>query len=313
MPCGQYCYQRKWQCQGGRLRQLTNVQKQPGPTRNYGSENARENSIRRRVMSVKNNGSKTNYGPLFGGKKKPAVFSNCGFCGDRSVAEGKNVYYNNGGTSGTNTYWNKIAAGPKGVKGMTCCCQDEQIVTISTSDSSWNVDVYPPGTPWKPQVGWTIMAWPTEEPNSISVGVITRIIEDTTLAAGDAPVTYATGWATYGVRPFSRACGAAELPGWDGQSLVPFSNFTAGTIGALEALCCHTTSSGGAASAGAALLSGVDPPNGIVTATPPQGPCDKNRLCGGDNGTTLLGGAPCSLGGKNWLNYRRFHPRGAKS
>ena len=127
MPCGQYCYERNWQCQGGRLRQLTNVQKQPGPTRNYGSEGARENSIRRRVMSVKTNGSKTNYGPLFGGKKKPSVFSNCGFCGDRSVEEGKNVYYNNGGTSSTNTYWNKIAVGPKGTSGMgLCCCQDEQ-------------------------------------------------------------------------------------------------------------------------------------------------------------------------------------------
>lgn len=167
MPCGQYCYQRKWQCQGGRLRQLTNVQQQPGPTRNYGSESARENSIRRRVMSVKTNGSKTNYGPLFGGKKKPSVFSNCGFCGDRSVEEGKNVYYNNGGTSGINTYWNKLAAGPKGVGGMTCC------------------------------------------------------------SLGDK--------------------------------------------------------------------------------------CDKNRLCGGGNGTTLLGGAPCSIGGKQWLNYRRFQPGAARA
>jgi len=120
-------------------------------------------------MSVKTNGSKTNYGPLFGGKKKPSVFSNCGFCGDRSVEEGKNVYYNNGGTSGTNTYWNKIAAGPKGTSGNGLGC------------------------------------------------------------------------------------------GCDGL-----------------ALCV-------------------------------------NRLCGGDNGTTLLGGAPCSIGGKNWLNYRRFHPRAAKS
>ena len=173
MLCGQYCYERNWQCQGGRLRQLTNVQKQPGPTRNYGSEGARENSIRRRVMSVKRNGSKTNYGPLFGGKKKPSVFSNCGFCGDRSVEEGKNVYYNNGGTSGTNTYWNKIAVGPKGTSGgrLGCGCDESE-------------------------------------------------------------------------------------------------------------------------------------------------PC-VNRLCG-TNGTTLLGGAPCSLGGaglggKNWLNYRRFHPGAAKA
>ncbi len=299
MPCGQYCYQRKWQCQGGRLRQLTNVQKQPGPTRNYGSEGARQNSIRRRVMSVKNNGSKTNYGPLFGGKKKPSVFSNCGFCGDRSVEEGKNVYYNNGGTSGTNTYWNKIAAGPKGVKGMTCCCQDEQIVTISTSDNSWNVATDgTAGQPWKPKVGWMIVAGVDQK--IASVGVITRIIEDTLLLVDIAPDTYATGWATYGVRPFSRACDGAVLEAVGTESS-PFSNL-ADAVSVLKL---------GGGAGGNAL--GIASLNANVTATPPQGPCDKNRLCGGDNGTTLLGGAPCSLGGRNWLNYRRFHPRGAKS
>ena len=296
MPCGQYCYQRKWQCQGGRLRQLTNVQKQPGPTRNYGSEGARQNSIRRRVMSVKTTGSKTNYGPLFGGKKKPSVFSNCGFCGDRSVEEGKNVYYNNGGTSGTNTYWNKIAAGPKGVKGMTCCCQDEQIVTISSNELGWCL-VLP-----KPQVGWAIAVWSGDYDGDgpTWVGEITRIIDDSNLTA-DAEFLDAT----YGVHPFSRACGGT--PAWAAAALEnPW--FTAS--GAFPNI-----------TGGGVLVMPRDPANfgylengtgTNVTATPPRCP-GRNRLCGGDNGTTLLGGAPCSLGGKNWLNYRRFHPGAAKA
>lgn len=294
MPCGQYCYQRKWQCQGGRLRQLTNVQKQPGPTRNYGSEGARQNSIRRRVMSVKNNGSKTNYGPLFGGKKKPSVFSNCGFCGDRSVEEGKNVYYNNGGTSGTNTYWNKIAAGPKGVKGMTCCCQDEQIVTISAEN--WSGELPPP------QVGWAIALsggpawWSSTSP--LWVGIITRIIDDSNLpAVFDGTVA---GWATYGVHPFSRACGGTPAwSNWVGALRGAFSNITGGAA----EICPPPEEQGQCLS----VSGGVN-----VTATPPRCP-GRNRLCGGDNGTTLLGGAPCSLGGKNWLNYRRFHPGAAKA
>jgi len=284
---------------------LTNVQKQPGPTRNYGSEGARQNSIRRRVMSVKNNGSKTNYGPLFGGKKKPSVFSNCGFCGDRNVAEGKNVYYNNGGTSGTNTYWNKIAAGPKGVKGMTCCCQDEQIVTISTSDTTWNVTSEGTAGDWKPQVGWVIAAFTPSTP--ISVGVITRIIEDTLVAGPlvDGLPNSATGGATYGVRPLSRACGAAKTHGLGPNTYpIPFSNFSAGAEGVVVV----TTDL-------ATFPLGIGPTeanSAIVTATPPRCP-GRNRLCGGDNGTTLLGGAPCSLGGRNWLNYRRFHPGAAKA
>ena len=304
MPCGQYCYQKKWQCQGGRLRQLTNVQKQPGPTRNYGSEGARQNSIRRRVMSVKNNGSKTNYGPLFGGKKKPSVFSNCGFCGDRSVEEGKNVYYNNGGTSGTNTYWNKIAAGPKGVKGMTCCCQDEQIVTVGSSETQWGP--LPNGSFLAlPQVGWGLASYGDDLfTGGSALGIITRII-DQPFEIND---TTASGRATYGVRPLYGACGVATLValGWPpelAQSMLaflsPFSDREAGAAQSYPAT--------------------PDPALGMattqvnVTATPPQGPCDKNRLCGGDNGTTLLGGAKCSLGGRNWLNYRRFHPGAAKS
>ena len=109
MPCGQYCYQRKWQCQGGRLRQLTNVQKQPGPTRNYGSEGARENSIRRRVMSVKITNASQQYGPLFGKKKKPSILNNCGYCGFFyciDVLYGKYQFKINSSGYNTNAYIN---------------------------------------------------------------------------------------------------------------------------------------------------------------------------------------------------------------
>ncbi len=252
MPCGQYCYQRKWQCQGGRLRQLTNVQKQPGPTRNYGSEGARQNSIRRRVMSVKTTGSKTNYGPLFGGKKKPSVFSNCGFCGDRSVEEGKNVYYNNGGTSGTNTYWNKIAVGPKGVGGMTCCPCEQ---TVRVSD---------PGLSFEPGTG--VSDW--------VVGY---------------PVT------------------------WGGGSGVISSGLTGGGSMTIKLDNCNQLVPNGSATLTVHRPGGQGPATLAGDWSTIGGPCEKNRLCGGDNGTTLLGGAPCSIGGKQWLNYRRFHPGAAKS
>jgi hypothetical protein len=231
---------------------LTNVQKQPGPTRNYGSEGARQNSIRRRVMSVKTTGSKTNYGPLFGGKKKPSVFSNCGFCGDRSVEEGKNVYYNNGGTSGTNTYWNKIAVGPKGVGGMTCCCQFEQGFILSGS-----------GTGPLGAVG-----------NTIQQGTATGIIIE---------------WAMEQITDQLWES-VARVGSIDCQR--PFVN-----------------------SVGIVVINNIPRPETLISgAEPAPNKCSgKNRLCGGDNGTTLLGGAPCSLGGKNWLNYRRFHPGAAKA
>jgi hypothetical protein len=259
MPCGQYCYQKKWQCQGGRLRQLTNVQKQPGPTRNYGSEGARENSIRRRVMSVKTNGSKTNYGPLFGGKKKPSVFSNCGFCGDRSVEEGKNVYYNNGGTSGTNTYWNKIAAGPKGTSGSglgcPCGCPPQQILTIDLTTAGL--------------VGWDVGAVITQTVGGNGTGIISAI---------------ASGSPTSSITVNISSCNNVFTPG---------PNVELDVTGGVSASGLQMTVSPNTDAHGRELC--------------------VNRLCGGTNGTTLLGGAPCSLGGKNWLNYRRFHPGAAKA
>ena len=304
MPCGQYCYQRKWQCEGGRLRQLTNVQKQPGPTRNYGSEGARENSIRRRVMSVKTNGSKTNYGPLFGGKKKPSVFSNCGFCGDRSVAEGKNVYYNNGGTSSTNTYWNKIAVGPKGTSGsgLGCgCCQTTGgTQTITLSDTA----VFPFIIPDLAALGFVPGATIVQPWNGhLQPGPRSAIITQVDF-----------------ISDYERDIHVRYDDCYQGLHLVNADNTLHGAG--------HPTAPAQLCVGGNCVFPGAGstPSNhGIITAGPVVGlvtdpkarsleDC-KNRLCGGTNANTpiLLGGAPCSIGGKNWLNYRRFHPRGAKS
>ena len=40
MSCGTYCYHNRWVSQPGRLRKLSRVQIQPGPTRDYGSTGA---------------------------------------------------------------------------------------------------------------------------------------------------------------------------------------------------------------------------------------------------------------------------------
>ena len=281
MPCGQYCYQRKWQCQGGRLRQLTNVQKQPGPTRNYGSEGARENSIRRRVMSVKTNGSKTNYGPLFGGKKKPSVFSNCGYCGDRSVEEGKNVYYNNGGTSSTNTYWNKIAVGPKGTSGsgLGCgCCVNgwtggvAQLILVAGDPA----EAILPGQ----LTGWTGNSFPTRITQT-STGATAMLLN----TSNNGTITSVTLNIQYEDQCPPDIAVDFEVGGSPNDLVIEGGNgtFVFGSSWAVP------SEEGGPG----------------WTHRVPSCP---NRLCGGTNGTTLLGGAPCSIGGKNWLNYRRFHP-----
>ena len=123
MSCGTYCYQRQWDCRAGRLKKLSEVQIKPSPTRNYSSEGARANSIRRRVARyTKNNnniyGNKNTpeqtlgYGPVFGTAKAPSVFNNCGGCGDRTTTT-KNVYRSNGGTGGDVVYWKRIMGGPR--------------------------------------------------------------------------------------------------------------------------------------------------------------------------------------------------------
>jgi hypothetical protein len=123
MSCGRYCYQRQWDCRAGRLKKLSQVQIKPSPTRNYGSEGPRANSIRRRVARyTKNNnniyGNKSTpeqtlgYGPVFGTAKAPSVFNNCGGCGDRTTTT-KNVYRSNGGTGGDVVYWKRVMGGPR--------------------------------------------------------------------------------------------------------------------------------------------------------------------------------------------------------
>lgn len=121
MPCGTYCYHNQWLCRPGRLRKLTEVQKQPSPTRDYGSEGARENSIRRRVLSTNSNqnrgGTKDQikqtegFGPLFGKRVKPSIFNNCEGCGARDNGETKYYYRSNGGTGADMIYWRRVMVG----------------------------------------------------------------------------------------------------------------------------------------------------------------------------------------------------------
>ena len=50
MSCGNYCFQRQWECRPGKLKRLSEVQQQPSPTRDYGSDGARSNYVMRRVV-----------------------------------------------------------------------------------------------------------------------------------------------------------------------------------------------------------------------------------------------------------------------
>ena len=134
MSCGTYCYHNRWVAQPGRLLKLTKVQKQPGPTRDYGSSGALNNAIRRRVMrpnkqastgyTKKNSQQTDGYGPLFGTAKAPGIFNNCS-TGKKETKEneGKNYYRSNGGTSSDVTYWKRVAVGPR------------QLFTNSSEDS----------------------------------------------------------------------------------------------------------------------------------------------------------------------------------
>ena len=110
-----YCYSSRWLAQPGRLSKLTNVQKQPGPTRDYGSSNARSNAIRRRVMRPSTTPSTTQtkgYGPLFGTTKNNS-FSKC-------ASDKKNFYQSNSGTGNDVVYWKRIAVGPRELKPSNC-------------------------------------------------------------------------------------------------------------------------------------------------------------------------------------------------
>jgi len=121
MTLGVYCYHNRWVSQPSRLSKLTNVQQQPGPTRNYGSIGARENSIRRRVIRSNNNqidsylkgkNKQTHgFGPLFGIKKQ----NDFPQCQDEDKTE--IAYRSNGGTGTDVTYWKRVMVGPYGWSG----------------------------------------------------------------------------------------------------------------------------------------------------------------------------------------------------
>ena len=95
----------------GRLSYLQR-QTKPMPTRNYGSEDARSRSIRRRVTKIKiipsrdQHGNTVNYGygPLFGLRKGVGnTWLPNGHC--------KYVFSANGGTGGDVTYWKRVMGG----------------------------------------------------------------------------------------------------------------------------------------------------------------------------------------------------------
>lgn len=119
MPCGQYGY---GNCRTNRTRglasrpaigRLSYLQRQtkPMPTRNYGSEDARARTIRRRVTRIKKPsqdqyGNTVNYayGPLFGLRKGVGnTWLPSGQC--------KYVFSANGGTGSDVTYWKRVMGG----------------------------------------------------------------------------------------------------------------------------------------------------------------------------------------------------------
>lgn len=145
MSCGTYCYHNQWACRPGRLRKLSEVQIQPGPTRNYGSEGARVNSIRRRVLRVNrkyNNGDiqgnrkqTEGYGPLFGTAEKPSIFNNCTGCGGVDNGSTKFYYRQNGGTGSDVSYWKRVMGGstnlfPTSNVNSASCSLDERCTGV---------------------------------------------------------------------------------------------------------------------------------------------------------------------------------------
>jgi len=150
MPCGQYGY---GLCRTNRQRgiasrpvigRLSYLQRQtkPMPTRNYGSEDARARSIRRRVARVKTpstdqygNTVKYGYGPLFGLRKG---------VGNTWLPNGqcKYVFSANGGSGGDVTYWKRIMGGSMNIVttgggGSESCgivaCTNGGVQTIGTN------------------------------------------------------------------------------------------------------------------------------------------------------------------------------------
>lgn len=112
MPCGNMnfgkCYRKV-----GRLAYL-NQQEKPNLTKDYASEDARARAIRRRVGRFSKNGTKKNYGPLFGVKKN--LFDNS--CNGKET-----VYYTaNSGDASDVTFWRKNYVGSKNltVSGKNC-------------------------------------------------------------------------------------------------------------------------------------------------------------------------------------------------
>jgi len=119
MPCGQYKY---GLCRTGQQRgissrpiigRLSYLQRQtkPAPTRNYGSEDARARSIRRRVARIKTrsldqygNVVDKGYGPLFGLRKG---------VGNTWLPNGqcKYIFSANGGSGSDVAYWKRVYGG----------------------------------------------------------------------------------------------------------------------------------------------------------------------------------------------------------
>ena len=110
MPCGQYPYGLCKKRTVGRLRFLQR-QSKPAPTRNYGSEGARANAIRRRVAKIKTpsrdqygNPVNYGYGPLFGLRKGVGrTWLSSGQC--------KYVFSPNGGEGSDVAYWKRVMGG----------------------------------------------------------------------------------------------------------------------------------------------------------------------------------------------------------
>ena len=154
MPCGQFRYMRSfkpcddnmpchygplgcWAVPMGRLKKL-DLQAKPGPTRNYGSEGAREKAIRRRVgrqQALSAQASRAgarplgssglnSYGPLFG-LRKNRPFSKLGRglgeCGTFSPTK----YNANSGDSSQVTYFKRVY-GAKNIilYRLGQCCKD---------------------------------------------------------------------------------------------------------------------------------------------------------------------------------------------
>jgi hypothetical protein len=113
MSCGNYCFQRQWECRPGKLKRLSEVQQQPSPTRDYGSDGARSNYVMRRVVRTNATRNKlqeiSGFGPLFGLRKLPSTYQ-CGTVGETETW--RRAYRSNSGSGGEFIYWKKIMSGP---------------------------------------------------------------------------------------------------------------------------------------------------------------------------------------------------------